>query len=96
LHYSVSLKGEALRSGSGLTLDISTTGISFRGRRPLPVGAHIELLVQWPAKYEDLYPVELQATGFVVRSDIGRTAVRITSRKFRLAPDPAEAVLATA
>ena len=96
VHYRLSLKGELARSGSGLTLDLSTTGISFRSRRPLPVGAHIEMVVDWPAKYGDLYPIDLQVTGFVVRSDSNRTAIRMTSRKFRVASVPAEPVRATA
>jgi hypothetical protein len=96
LHYSVSTRGESARSGAGLTLDVSTTGVSFRSRRPLPVGAHVEIMVQWPAKYGDLYPIDLQITGFVVRSDAGRTAVRMTSHKFRVAEDPAEPIRATA
>jgi hypothetical protein len=90
VHYRLSLKGEPSRAGSGLTCDISTTGINFRSRRPLPVGAHIEVVVTWPAHYDDIYPIDLQITGFVVRSDNGRTAVRITSHKFRIGSAPAE------
>lgn len=96
IHYRLSLKGEPARSGSGLTLDMSTTGVSFRSRRPLPVGSHIEMTVNWPARYGDIYPIDLQITGFVVRSDNNRTAVRMTSRKFRVASIPAEPVRATA
>lgn len=96
IHYQVSPRGEAARSGSGMTCDISTGGISFRSRRPLPVGAHIEITVDWPAKFGDTYPVDLQVTGFVLRSDSGRTAVRMTSRKFRVAPVPAQPIRATA
>lgn len=83
LHYRVSQKGQPPRSGSGLTCDLSAGGIGFRCRRPLPVGAHIEMTVAWPAKYADAYPIDLVVTGFVVRSDPGRTAVRMTSRRFR-------------
>jgi hypothetical protein len=65
---------------------MSTTGLSFRTRKPLPVGSHIELIIDWPAKYQDDQPIDLQLTGFVVRSDHGRTAVRVTSRRFRINP----------
>jgi c-di-GMP-binding flagellar brake protein YcgR len=82
LHYRVSQKGVPVRTGSGMTCDLSTSGIGFRCRRPLPVGAHIEMTLAWPAKFEDLYPMDLIITGFVVRSDSGRTAVRMTSRRF--------------
>jgi len=95
LHYRVSVRGEAVISGSGLTLDMSVNGIAFRCRKPLPVGAHIEISVDWPARFGDIYPIELQATGFVVRSDRGRTAVKMTSHKLRVSNEP-EPVRATA
>jgi hypothetical protein len=63
---------------------MSTTGLSFRTRKPVPVGSHVEMIVDWPAKYGDDQPIDLQLTGFVVRSDSTRTAVRVTSRRFRI------------
>ena len=84
LHYQVAEKGAVSRSGSGNTCDLSSNGLSFRCRRPLPVGAHIEMGVEWPSKYGDLYPIELQVTGFIVRSVGGKIGVRVTSRKFRV------------
>jgi hypothetical protein len=96
LHYRVAQRGLPTITGSGLTLDLSVNGISFRCRKPLPVGAHIEISVDWPARYGDLYPIELLATGFVVRNDHGRTAVRMTSHKLRVSPMPVETIRATA
>jgi len=84
LHYRVSIKGETARAGSGTTCDISASGLSFRCRKPLPVGAHIEILIEWPAKYRDIDPMSLLVTGFIVRCDSGRVAVRMTSRKFKI------------
>jgi len=84
VHFRISQKGVVARWGSGLTRDISTSGLSFRTRKPLPVGSHIELVVEWPAKYGDQQTIDLQLTGFIVRSDSGRTAVRITSHRFRI------------
>ncbi len=95
LHYRIALRGEPLIAGSGLTLDLSVGGISFRCRKPLPVGVHIELSIDWPARH-GVYPIELQATGFVVRSDHGRTAVRMTSHKLRVSQAAATPVRATA
>lgn len=67
-----------------MTREMSTSGLSFRTRKPLPVGSHIEMIVDWPAKYADTQPIDLQLTGFIVRSDGLRTAVRVTSRRFRI------------
>lgn len=95
LHYRIAQRGEPVITGSGLTCDLSVDGISFRCRKPLPVGAHIEMSVDWPARFDDAYPVDLQATGFVLRSDHGRTAVRMTSHKLRVSI-PEQPVRATA
>ncbi len=84
LRYHVSQKGDVARSGTGLTCEMSSAGLSFHCRKPLPVGAHIEIVIDWPAKYGDLYPVDLQLTGFVLRSEPGRTAIKMTSHRFRV------------
>ena len=84
IHFRVSQKGSIARWGTGVTREMSTTGLSFRARKPLPVGSHVEMIVDWPAKYDEGQPIDLQLTGFVVRSDNHRTAVRVTSRRFRI------------
>jgi hypothetical protein len=83
VHYRISLKGTPPRAGTGITRDMSTTGLSFQCRKPLPVGAHIEMLIGWPAKAAGEQSIDLQITGFVLRSDAARTAVRVTSSRFR-------------
>jgi len=92
VHYRVSQRGGMDRSGTGITYDMSSNGLSFRSRKPLPVGAHLEMAIEWPARYGDIYPIDLQATGFVVRSESGRTAVRVTSRKFRVLTAASESI----
>ena len=88
IHYRISQRGGIERSGTGTTCEMSSSGLSFRSRKPLPLGAHLEMIVEWPARYGDLYPIDLQATGFVVRNENGRTAVRVTSRRFRVLTAP--------
>ncbi len=84
VRYRATLRGVIDRVGSGMTFEMSAGGLSFRCRKPLPVGAHLEIVIDWPAKHDGIYPLDIQATGFVVRSDGGRTAVHLTSRKFRV------------
>jgi hypothetical protein len=84
LHFQAADRGAIPRTGSGYTCDLSSCGLSFRCRRPLSVGTHIEMTVEWPSKYGDLYPIALQLTGFIVRSLGGRIAVRVTSKKFHV------------
>jgi len=85
VHYHLSQKGSITRSGTGLTMNMSSSGVSFRCRRELPVGAHIEMVIDWPAKYGGVLAVDMLVTGFIVRSDSHHTAIRMTSRKFRVA-----------
>ena len=82
LRYRLSQKEGESRWNTGITRDLSKDGVGFKSRRALPVGAHVELRIDWPALYDSQYPVDLQATGFVVRSDAQRTAVRISSHRF--------------
>jgi len=84
IHFRISQKGLVARWGTGTTREMSTTGLSFRTRKPLPIGSHVEMIVDWPAKSVDDQPIDLQLTGFIVRSDGNRTAVRVTSRRFRI------------
>jgi hypothetical protein len=54
------------------------------------------MIVAWPARHAETFPIELVLTGFVVRSDSGRIAARITSRKFRTEAMPAAPFRASA
>ena len=86
VHYRVSQRGFFPLEGTGTTRDMSSVGLSFRCRRPLPVGGHIELCIDWPARPDAATPLELVLTGILIRSDGGRSAVRITSKRFRTRP----------
>ena len=90
VQYRISQRGFTAHTRVGTTCEMSTGGLSFRTRKPLPVGAHVEMVIGWPAKYGDIYPIDLQATGFILRSEGGRTAVRVMSRKFRVITAPVE------
>ncbi|HEV3333468.1 MAG TPA: PilZ domain-containing protein [Bryobacteraceae bacterium] len=82
LRYRLSEKGIEHRWSTGTTKDLSREGLGIKPRRPLPVGSHIEIRIDWPARHESLNPVELHITGFVIRSENGRAAVRISSHRF--------------
>ena len=82
IRYRVSLKGTDGRWHTSVTRDMSKDGVSFKTRQPLPIGAHVELRIEWPARYDTSSQVDLLATGFVVRSDHSQTGVRISSHRF--------------
>ena len=62
----------------GRTCDVSTRGIVFRSGQPVPAHAQVEMIVDWPSKRDDLYPITLRAAGHVVRSEGRKIAVRMT------------------
>jgi PilZ domain len=89
VHFRLSVKGFQSRWGTGTMQDMSSTGVSFRSRRQLPVGGHVELIIDWPAVRTDHFPVALHATGLVVRSSGSKTAVQIPSHRFRIQTETA-------
>jgi hypothetical protein len=95
VHFRVSLEDSPSRWGSGITCDISSTGVAFRCRRALPLGAHVEMVLEWPAR-SDESNVEMRATGLVIRCSSSKAVVRITSHRFRTAALPAQPLSATA
>lgn len=86
VQYRVSQRSSVAITGTGMTCDLSTGGLGFRCRRTLPVGAHIELSIEWPASYGEGVAMELQVTGFVIRAEGNRVGVRVNSHRFRLLP----------
>jgi hypothetical protein len=82
VRYRVSERGSMPFAGSGMTCEMSITGLSFRCRRVLPVGSHIELLIEWPSRRDEGQQVEMQVTGFVVRANGGKAGIRVTSHRF--------------
>jgi len=73
---------------------MSSTGVSFRCRHELPIAAHLELLIDWPSKRGSIHPICLRAAGYVVRSDAGKVAVRVTSCRTIIEKATSPAVMA--
>src|SRR5260370_9565820 len=79
VHFRVSLKGFKSRWGTGTVHDMSSGGLSFRSRRQLPMGGHLELIIDCPATHSRRqFPIHLHPTGFVVRLTCSKTPVRTT------------------
>ena len=83
LRYKV-LDGETVVAhGTGVTLDISSSGASFRPAEPIRRGAIIELSISWPVALGDETPVRLVIFGKVVRSTGDWAACAIDQYGFR-------------
>src|ERR1035437_10322862 len=89
IRFRLSAKQPTSRWAVGTIQDMSSSGISFRCRRPLPLGGHLELVIDWPSLGNQRL-VSLHASGFVVRSSRTKDAVRITSHRFHIVEWPAD------
>lgn len=84
LHFRASIDGATSRWGIGTIQDMSSGGINFRCRREFPVGARLEIIIDWPTDRSDRAPVCLHASGLVLRSRGSKTALRLTSHHFQI------------
>jgi hypothetical protein len=90
IRFRLSARQPTSRWAVGTIQDMSSSGVSFRCRRPIPLGGHLELVVDWPASLGNHRLVSLHASGFVVRSSRTKAAVRITSHRFHIVDWPVD------
>ena len=67
----------------GVTMNISSTGVSFAIETQIQVGRMVELLINWPALLNGNMTLNLIVRGRVVRSGERDTAIRIMRYEFR-------------
>ena len=72
--------GEA---GRGRTLDVSSAALRFAAERPLTAGGWMEIVVEWPTLLDGRIPLQLIATGVVVRTRGTETVVKIEHYMFK-------------
>jgi hypothetical protein len=92
LRWKLVRRRKVLESGSGRTLDLSSSGLFFEAGRPLPVGLNVEISVSWPALLHNIAPMQLVVSGKIVRADGMRAAVSILQHEFRTAGSTAEPI----
>jgi hypothetical protein len=83
LRYKVLDRKVVVGTGSGKTLDISSTGVAFKTKGVLQPGVYVELSISWPAKLDQDCPIRLVVGGPVVRLDNRRAAMKIQTYDFR-------------
>lgn len=82
LKYRIMHKASRI-SGSGKTLNMGSGGLLFTTEEKLPLGRHVEIAMNWPARLGGTCPLKFVATGRVVRAETARAAVRIERYEFR-------------
>jgi hypothetical protein len=83
VRYSVAGRRGTVEAGSGRTIDMSSSGLSFTADRPLLVGQKLDVSIDWPARLDGDVQLQLVVSGVVVRSSGAVTALRIERHEFR-------------
>ena len=83
--YWLSRKAGIKNHGFGRTLDISSGGVLFEADDPWPFQGDVELLLEWPAVLEEVYPLKLRIRGTIVRTQGRSIAVDLRHYEFRIA-----------
>jgi len=73
----------SLATGSGTTIDISSSGVSFTADKPLAVGQRLRVGIDWPAQLHGGVQLQLVVDGVVVRTAGAVTAVQMERHEFR-------------
>src|SRR5580658_7870441 len=83
VRYTVSGSRARMETGSGRTIDLSSSGLSFIADKPLQTGQKLHLSIDWPALLDGGVQLQLIMSGVVVRTDGTATAVQIRRHEFR-------------
>ena len=75
-------------SGSGKTLNISSSGVLFTSDHDLPVGTRLEVSISWPAQLNEKCLLNLVARGRITRHTKGQLALQIQQYEFRTQSRP--------
>jgi len=84
--YAISGCRAPVETGSGRTIDLSSSGLSFTADRPLETGQKLDVSIDWPALLDGGVKLQLIVSGVVVRTDGTATALQIRRHEFRTRP----------
>lgn len=83
LSYKLVRGGQVLERGPGKTQEFSQGNVRFSADRILPVGADLELSLDWPLRIHGVSPLHLVISGRVTRSTHKESTLKITRYEFR-------------
>lgn len=78
---------EQRKTGSGQTIDLSSSGLSFTADRPLLTGQKLEVAIDWPVLLDGGVRLQLVMSGVVVRTSGTTTAPKIQRHEFKTRGD---------
>jgi hypothetical protein len=83
LRYKILNKKSGDETGTGKTINLSSTGVLFTTEQMLLPGRRIEVSISWPAQLNNKCALRLVARGRVVRFDNGKAAIEIQQYEFK-------------
>jgi hypothetical protein len=83
VRYKLLFGNHIAETGTGKTINISSSGVLFTTESQLTPGLPVELSLSWPALLNDSCPMKLMIFGCVVRSDAHTAVVSIERYEFR-------------
>jgi len=86
VEYTLNPGDKKPKSGRGVTVNLSATGILFQPDQPLPVGKHIRFSMAWPVLLAEEVGLRLVGTGRTVRVEGNHVAVHFLRWEFRTCP----------
>jgi hypothetical protein len=72
-----------VKSGTGRTIDLSSSGLSFTAERPLPIGERLKVSIDWPVLLDGATKLQLALSGVVVRTNGTTVGLQIKRHQFR-------------
>lgn len=88
LRYKTLNQRAEVLSGSGKTLNISSSGVLFTSDHELPIGTRLEVSISWPAQLNEKVLLNLVARGRITRHHKGQLALQIQQYEFRTQSRP--------
>ena len=83
VRYTVPGHRTAAGMGSGRSIDLSSSGLSFTADRPLRSGQMLEVSIDWPVLLGGGVRLQLIMLGVVVRTSGTTTALEVRRHEFR-------------
>jgi hypothetical protein len=83
MRYRILNKRSVAESGSGNTVNMSSSGVLFVSERSMSPGWRVELSINWPVNLNDKCALRFVARGRVVRTERGTAAIEILEHEFR-------------
>jgi PilZ domain len=85
LRWKVLRRKRLLETGTGITVDLSSTGILFETDTKLPLDGTVELSIAWPILLDGSLPMQLMVVGRIARASGRKVAIAIAQYEFRTA-----------